>query len=142
MARTRDLKGIACGIVETFISRNNDVAGYWGIGMFYREALGYSISTMNFDLIECRPQPDGPVSRAVSSYYSAYLASHLGGLSLLGANVTLEFGTFGSCGEPRYCSYGDPFVCIVSLSAATGHTYSATRAGRCAPHSSAERCSI
>jgi hypothetical protein len=141
MTHSRDLKGIACGVAEAFISRNNDVSGFWGIGMLYREALEHSSPVIEIDLAEARSSPNGPASQAVLSQFSAYLASRLersGGLSVTSARLTLEFGTFGNCIEPRYTSYGDPFVCTVSLVSSTGRTYSASRAGRSAPHSDRE----
>jgi len=32
MRKRHALKGVAYGLVDTFVSRNNDVSGYWGIG--------------------------------------------------------------------------------------------------------------
>ena len=37
MPSSRALKGIATGLAETFVSRNNDVSGYWGIGQVQKE---------------------------------------------------------------------------------------------------------
>jgi hypothetical protein len=138
MVRNRDLKGIAQGLVETFISRNNDVSGFWGIGMLYREALEHSASRVDLDILSGQSQPEGPTAQAVLSRYSAYLFSRLDGLQILKAQITLEFGTFGLCQAPRYFSYGDPFVCTVLLTSASGRTYTSCRTGRCAPHSSDE----
>ena len=32
MAKSKELKNIASGLYGSFISRNNDVRGYWGVG--------------------------------------------------------------------------------------------------------------
>jgi hypothetical protein len=138
MAKNRDLKGIACGIAESFISRNNDVLGYWGIGMLYKEAIEDSLTVIELDLITGKSLPDAPVSQAVVSHYSAYIAKRLAGLQILSAKITLEFGTFGIAKQPWALSYGDPFICTVLLVSTTGRTHICFRAGRSRPHSSIE----
>jgi len=35
MAKRKLFKNIAYGLISSFISRNNDVSGYWGIGKLY-----------------------------------------------------------------------------------------------------------
>jgi hypothetical protein len=139
MKNSRDLKGIACGVAESFISRNNDVSGYWGIGMLYQEAIEHSTALIQLDLLTGLTQPDAFASKSVSSHYSTYLAKRLAGQQIVAARINLEFGTFGSSMEPKACSYGDPFVCTVTLVATTGRTYTCARGGRCKPHSARER---
>ena len=138
MAKNRDLKGIACGVAETFISRNNDVFGYWGIGMLYKEAIEHSVTVIELDLMTGQSLPEAPVSQAVVSHYSAYITNRLAGLQILAAKITLEFGTFGKAKQPWALSYGDPFVCTVLLVSTTGRTHVCSRAGRSRPHSSIE----
>jgi hypothetical protein len=135
MAKNRDLKGIACGVAETFISRNNDVLGYWGIGMLYKEAIEHSVAVIEIDLLTGQSLPEAPVSQAVVSHYSAYITNRLAGLQILTAKITLEFGTFGKSIQPWTLSYGDPFACTVQLISAAGRTYVCSRGGRCRPHS-------
>ena len=135
----RILKGLANGLVETFISRNNDVSGYWGIGQLYREALDHQQSETSLDLLGNRAQPNGRIGAAVILQYRSYVSSRLARYQMslediLEAKIEIHFGTFGACRPPQYHSYGDPFVCRVSLRARHGPTYNATRAGRAAPH--------
>lgn len=54
MARRRELKSIASGIAAYCVSRNNDIGGYWAMGIFLRLALAQgsdaiSIVTSNSD---------------------------------------------------------------------------------------------
>ena len=136
MRHRRALKGIACGFIDSFVSRNNDVSGYWGIGKLYREALERPASSICIELLDPTGLPDGSASRAVQSHYLGRLA-HLAskaGVSLSQARVLVEFGTFGSCAPPRWQSNGDPFVCTISLVDSKGQTYEAARAGHCSPH--------
>jgi hypothetical protein len=135
----RILKGLANGLIETFISRNNDVSGYWGIGQLYREALEHQQLETCLDLLGNCAQPNGPIGAAVilqyRSYVSARLARHQMSLAdLVVAKIEIRFGTFGACQPPQDHTHGDPFLCRVYLRAHRGPTYSATRCGRAAPH--------
>lgn len=133
------LKGAAHSLVDTFVSRNNDVSGYWGIGMLYREAREHRTSKVVIDLGQDVAFPDGLVARAELARYRGYLANllsrlHLSSSNVVGVTVTVEFGTFGGLDEPRWLSYGDPFVCTVSITSARGGSYKAIKVGRVAPH--------
>jgi hypothetical protein len=140
MAKNRDLKGIACGVAESFISRNNDISGYWGIGMLYKEAIEHSVTVIELDLLTGQSLPGAQASQAAVSHYSSYITERLAGLQVLTARITLEFGTFGKIIERWRFSYGDgdPFVCTVLLTSAAGRTYVCSRGGRSRPHSSIE----
>lgn len=139
MTPLRDLKNIAHGLAGTFISRNNDVAGDWAIGILYRECLATACTTVEFDLIAGHCLPDGSVARAVIPRHADWLAARLKGRSIASARVVLQFGSFDGFAPPLHASYGDPFVCAVILATAAGRECRATRTGRCAPHSTAER---
>jgi hypothetical protein len=136
MSRRRALKGVAYGLVETFVSRNNDVSGYWGIGQLYREALERQVRSVTLDLLgPCSPFM-GLVAQAVQAHYAERL-EHMAlnaGASLSQARVVVEFGTFGSTPPHHVSSYGDPLLCTVSLAGPNGRTYNAVHTGRCAPH--------
>ena len=135
MTKNRDLKGIACGVAENFISRNNDFSGYWAIGMLYKGAIEHHTALIELDLITAQAKPGTSVSIAVASHYSTYITKRLAGLQILAARITLEFGTFGNSVQPWAPSYGDPFVCTVSLTSTAGRTYVCSRSGRSKPHS-------
>ena len=135
------LQGIAHSLAETFISRNNDIDGYWGIGMLYAEALRQASQRVRIDLLHRHPDPSGPAARSASTHYAANLAARLercGSPAITAAAITLEFGTLGLCRAPPRMSYGSPFVCTVTLTPPTGRPCSASRAGHAAPHSGRE----
>ena len=58
MAKRKQLKNIAQGLLNSFISRNNDVYGYWGIGKLYALMLDKNSSTVTIDLLEKSIIPD------------------------------------------------------------------------------------
>ena len=51
MSAYKQLKGIAAGLAGTFISRNNDVDGYWGMGVIYSEVSARGVSAVTFSLL-------------------------------------------------------------------------------------------
>ena len=144
MRGRRALKGLAYGLIESFVSRNNDVQGYWGIGKLYGEALEQSGSSVCIDLIDQNVRPTGPAAGAIQLHYAGRLdrMASAAGVLLSEAHVIVEFGMFGSYPPPHSHSYGDAFVCTVSLVGSNGFTFKAARTGFCSPHDPArERCS-
>ena len=51
MARRKEFKAIAEGLLSSFISRNNDVYGYWGIGKLFSLMLKEESLIIEIDLI-------------------------------------------------------------------------------------------
>jgi hypothetical protein len=139
MRRRQELKGVACDFIGSFLSRNNDVCGYWGIGKLYREAINRCASSVAIDLLGFSIPPNWPVFQSIRAQYTQRL-THIASKAAVQrseAQIIVEFGTLGSCATPRWDSnhsYGDPFVCTVSLVDSKGRTYNAVRAGFCAPH--------
>lgn len=58
MARRKEFKSIAVGILSSFISRNNDVYGYWGIGKLYSHMLKSKTMTLEIDLVNSSITPN------------------------------------------------------------------------------------
>ena len=57
MSAYKQLKGIAAGLAGTFISRNNDVDGYWGMGVIYSEVSARGVSAVTFSLLDGAVSP-------------------------------------------------------------------------------------
>lgn len=73
MAKRKQFKNIANGILTSFISRNNDVCGYWGIGKLYALMVKSECFSIEIDLINKTISPkDEEFSYRVSEY-SKYL---------------------------------------------------------------------
>lgn len=58
MARRKEFKTIANGLLSSFISRNNDVYGYWGIGKLYSHMLKSKMMILEIDLINRTIKPE------------------------------------------------------------------------------------
>jgi hypothetical protein len=59
MGPWKNLKGIAGGILGSFLSRNNDLDGYWGMGILRLLAQEHGVEMVYLDLLAgtCMP-PD------------------------------------------------------------------------------------
>ena len=57
MGRRKEFKIIADGLVNSFVSRNNDVDGYWGIGKLYSHMISSHSMTIMIDLKNCQIAP-------------------------------------------------------------------------------------
>ena len=77
MPSSRTFGGIAAGIAESFISRNNDLDGYWGIGMLLRAAMRRKCQTVWLDLTSGQIDPDLRGFKAMSAAYQNHLKSQL-----------------------------------------------------------------
>ena len=149
MPSSRVLKSVANGLVGTFVSRNNDVSGYWGIGQIQREIEGRPETVVELDLLHAKATPEGPIARTLIAHYSMYLFASLAreGFTLsevTAAKILVEFGNFGEAKAPDlFSTIGQPFNCKAVLASQSGKTFSAVRGGLSRPHNPAiERRSL
>lgn len=66
------LRHVAAGIADSFICRNNDLAGYWAPGLMYREAEAQP-HTILLDLMSELAEPAAPHCLQVARKYAAYM---------------------------------------------------------------------
>lgn len=74
MGKTKQLKNIVNGILSSFISRNNDVGGYWGIGKIYSLMIKSKSLSVEIDLINKTILPFDEQFLFRISEYSNYLS--------------------------------------------------------------------
>ena len=74
-ARSR-LKHAAAGLLGSLLSRNNDVNGYWGPSLLYRDANA-SHDLMELDLLTGQSQPDSEAAKLVAARYTTFLCDAL-----------------------------------------------------------------
>lgn len=68
--KRNEIKNITNGILNSFISRNNDVSGYWGIGKLYYLMLNNGSNTIEINLIDQIINPEGEEFNFMVSKYS------------------------------------------------------------------------
>jgi len=77
MSRQGEMKNIANGLISSFVSRNNDVYGYWGIGKFCSLMLSKEPMVIEIDLINKKMEPINEEFKVIISEYSNRLLRDL-----------------------------------------------------------------
>lgn len=140
MPRRRELTGIADAVAGSFASRNNDVNGYWALGLLYQRAKeGGSLQVT----VRLLPQDENEVGEPMASVrtgYRAFLRRHLRKRRIpepwvASASVEIQFesatampeflGTYAGC---------RPFRCQVLLLDDLNREHMAASTGWCWPH--------
>lgn len=127
MARRKILKGIASGLISSFNSRNNDVEGYWGLGMLKAHAQHVTISLL-----------DGGVSPATDRFalmaaiyrrqlMAAMERHQLPSSWVVSAVITVAF-------EPASPELLAPYRCTCAIVDDLGAVHAASAEGRCWAH--------
>jgi hypothetical protein len=142
MSRRRELKGIVAGLLGSFVSRNNDVAGFWAIGKLHSYARNHQTSEVLLDLLAQSVVPSSTELQPMLKKYGASLESRIAscGLSsenVLKAVVRLAFDAAVSDDRPPSSLPGTPFRCTVELADDLGRIYSQSHLGVARPHDSA-----
>jgi hypothetical protein len=142
MAGRNKLRGVAHAVLGSFISRNNDIDGYWGLGLLRSFADTAGVAELRFDLIAGTAEPNGALPLEVSRTFQQTLSEQLHRRRVAAgrvaqAEIRLLFNA-PETGVVRFVSYGDPFKCVVSLVDANGQTHESSIVARCGPHDPGE----
>lgn len=136
MAIRERLNHVAAGIADSFISRNNDLHGYWSPGLMYRELPGPSFD-VELDLREGSAIPDGHDCGQVARTYAEFMRRALvkQGLqpsALTHASLHVQFNAAITLGNDYHYLRGEPFTVRVRL-VIGDREGSTVRKGRCSP---------
>ena len=141
MATRRALKGVSAGLVGSFMSRNNDVEGYWGMGVLLRCASEHGLHELTIDLLDAAANPlaENEPPKIVARRYGEMLKAHLQNAAIdptkiSRARIEVRFGTSGDLPMPPLATWGLPFVCVAVIVDDHGRTWSSSKAGVCGPH--------
>lgn len=139
MPRRKLLKGIANTLIESFMSRNNDIDGYWGPGKLYLLSKEKGVKDVTLDLLAKKDGDDHPSIEIPTNFYREMLLRNLekagfDQAKVQNARITVAFETHGERKEPTFYTRGEPFLCTIDITSDLDRTYKATRVGRCAPH--------
>lgn len=137
MAR-RELLDVAAAVAGSFVSRNNDVNGYWGLGLLRAHADRNGLRSLRFDILEQDADAQGGAPALVADAYRRVLARQLAirrikpGI-VTKAEILLTFDP-DEPNTPSASTYGAPFSCTARLTDHRGREFERVRAGCCAPH--------
>ena len=135
----RNIKGVVAGILGSFVSRNNDVGGYWAIGKLYVHARQCQTQNLIVNLTANEILPDSPEFRPMVGRYSSTFADRLGyyGVSMDSisvAKIQLAFDAAVPDAPPPSSVPGIPFRCTLQVIDKLGREYSASHLGVARPH--------
>lgn len=133
MTKLSRWRNIAAGLLGSFVSRNNDVGGYWALGLLYAES---DELRMRLDLLARTAMPDGVAATTVARNYGELLrrAMEREGIEqgeLVGAAVELRFATLAMPPPFHYQAEGDPFACTITLRTSSGQVVTREAYERC-----------
>ena len=140
MPSRKKLKGVAAGVLGAFVSRNNDLGGYWAIGKLHSLAKLSHGNTVSFDLVPRYGASQHQDINSVAASYSGILVSLLhkhefGQGVVSSAAISLQFETSGvkfSSLPHRTDVY--PFLCSLAIVDDCGKTHTASVTGWSSPH--------
>jgi hypothetical protein len=140
VVRRRELKGAALGVLGSFVSRCNDVEGYWGMGKLYRLAQKNGVSRVEIDLLAATMRPSNSAFDPMIEQFAFLLCAQLQARRLprawvTKASVSIDFDS--STAVPQLfetAPLGDTFDCAAIVIDDLGKERSARTSGRCWVH--------
>lgn len=120
MARRCELKSVASGIATSFISRNNDINGYWAIGILYKYTSESRMHKFTLNLLTGESSPEFAHSQIIAQHYCDYIHKQIKSkrfrkLTISSSTVEIQFNTPSNTQHIHRTTYGDPFICTVSI---------------------------
>lgn len=128
-----NLQGIAHGLLGTFESRNNEISGYWGLGVLRKLAESNGVDKLEIDLLSEHYEDEAMES--CRSRYRCWLETNLerNNLSLsalLFARIRLRFANeFTAYPNAIRNTRGFPYECLIELRRGDGRDYVAGKIG-------------
>lgn len=140
MARRKQLKGLAAGICGSFISRNNDINGYWAVGRLYSNAVDNDLEKVELDLKNRKCVPNTELANLVLTRYNEYMFTQLKKMGLKQSQITsatigVEFNLAADQQVvPAKLTWGEPFCCTVTLTDDLGNVWQDKSISWCGLH--------
>ncbi len=134
----RELLDVAGALAGSFVSRNNDVDGYWSLGLLRSYADSSDGGPLRFNIVDASAQPEDDLLVHVAKVYQQMLVQQLNARRIATevvakAVVILTF-VRNLSNAPPATTYGAPFLCTVRLTDRRDREFERTIVGHCAPH--------
>jgi hypothetical protein len=140
MPRRARLKNIANGLCQSFVSRNNDLDGYWAIGKLHLLAAQHGRSTVTLDLLAPSMQPASFAYAPMLARYRLLLekltvASRVRLEEITEARITLDVAPPPWRRAVYYqAHWGEQFILTVTIRADGSADGVVRHGGYCRPH--------
>jgi len=138
MPHRGELKCLADGLIDSFMSRNNDSAGYWALGLLYSHALELQKKIVTLTLLGGESTRANSLCEALGTKYGAFLLERMSRRGIPhhwieSANLVIHFehhtGTASGAISP-----GRPFLIQLRVKTTFAKILVLERAGYCWPH--------
>jgi len=140
MAKRKLLNGVVAGLATTFVSRYNNINGYWALGVMFSIASAKSNNVIFLDLGQDLIVPNNKKLQKLSSKYcdKLKLLLKVNKLNLSYCkNIVIKISFDVPCTKNHllnHFTYGKPYTCIVSIIDDLGKIHKHTVVGWCAKH--------
>ena len=140
MPSRKDLNDIAYGVVQSFISRNNDLSGYWAIGKLYLAAKESGSSAVELDLMQMETSLSAREFRQTIQHYRTMLDRLLNKkmMTVQWVKKCIIVASFNQDLDKRYHYFqspiGQPYICTITITDDLGREHSMMVGGFCRPH--------
>ncbi len=139
MARRIELKGIAGGLINSFVSRNNDINGYWALGVIFKFLTEQNCQKFHLNLLGGHSIPHYIYSDNLAKPYRDFLfkqASKKGFeiSQIKKAYIELDFDVIPFKNHIKNLHHGNPFSCICYLVDDNETVWKAKIDGQCWKH--------
>ena len=138
MPHRGELKCLADGLIDSFMSRNNDIEGYWALGLLYTRALELQRKAFTLTLLGGESTAGDSLCEALRGKYGAFLSERMSRRGIPhhwieSANLTIHFEhqPATACGP---VSPGRPFLVELLLTTTFAKSLALERVGYCWPH--------
>ncbi|MCS4309665.1 hypothetical protein M2404_004042 [Rheinheimera pacifica] len=142
MARRKELKNIAQGIVCSFVSRNNDYDGYWELAKLYDLANKNGDVKVTIDLIQPGINPSSEAFEPLVFMWRNKLLKMLESRAIpvswvKSAVIHSGFNVAYVAELHKWGTYGEPCTCECEIITDRGDKYSESAGTTCMPFSQA-----
>jgi hypothetical protein len=131
MPRRRELKSLAGGMATYCVCRNNDIGGYWGLGVLCRHAQEISVTELSIQILSEEPA-DGPRSAVRDNLRERFVA-HCRHLPRFARSILVTF-VFEAYSRSEIQGIKFRGTCTVSIKDDLGVSRSASASQLCYPH--------
>ncbi|MDK9686216.1 hypothetical protein Q9247_16580 [Halomonas meridiana] len=142
MARRKELKNISQGLVNSFVSRNNDYDGYWELAKLYDLAIAYDGVEIEIDLLNGTIKPASPEFLPLITLWQKKLKNMIESGSISGSwarsvVIRSSFNVSYIADLHKWGAYGDPCTCVCEIITDKDMVYSSIAGTKCMPFSKA-----
>ncbi len=133
-----NLQNVANGLLGTFVSRYNDIGGYWALGVLRSLVERGGVDRIEIDLL--KTTNGDPSIQLIARKYKEWLEKRLREVHILLedmsiARIEIEFlSTFDGHRDLVKDTRGFPYKCTVEIRRGDQKLYMAEKLGVCATH--------